>query len=268
MRVHSDTPVYMCSPASTQVYMENWGFSPVFPGVDVLDVLNAVSLCAPAFKHLAVKLGPNSQLISFINVLSFFQFVTNASYELCDFWQVWWAEFIFVYLWWCCHLSSSFRDDQVRMFSSICHPFSGVSPSICFFFMMFPPLWHFFKMSFSIISSIFYYYSDLMYNIYIWQDYSFLLINKLDWKKNFAPPGFKPINTHYDMKQTVPTPKPKNHCNIWQCIEYIQLLGWKNAHCCAMHAGHRHWGQGHARCYRCCWYPHYWKTRLLENQRW
>ncbi len=34
MRVHGDTLVYTCSPASTRVYTENWGFSPVFPGVN------------------------------------------------------------------------------------------------------------------------------------------------------------------------------------------------------------------------------------------
>ncbi|PBK81642.1 hypothetical protein ARMGADRAFT_1068489 [Armillaria gallica] len=38
MHVHGNTPVYMCSPASTWVYTENWGFSPVFPGVLKLDM--------------------------------------------------------------------------------------------------------------------------------------------------------------------------------------------------------------------------------------
>ncbi len=42
-----------------------------------------------------------------------------------------------------CLLSS--EDNQVGMFSSICHPFFGASPSICFFFNdVFPLLWYFF----------------------------------------------------------------------------------------------------------------------------
>ncbi|PBK98267.1 hypothetical protein ARMGADRAFT_1026335 [Armillaria gallica] len=37
----SDTPVYMCPPASTRVYTENWEFSPVFPGVTQLQLARA-----------------------------------------------------------------------------------------------------------------------------------------------------------------------------------------------------------------------------------
>ncbi len=58
MHVHSDTPVYMCSPASTWVYTENWGFSPVFPGV----VQAYVSVCFTLF-HL--RCGRSNIVVSY-----------------------------------------------------------------------------------------------------------------------------------------------------------------------------------------------------------